>query len=531
VKKVLGVLLACVLILSLLSFGAPMVMGSSPNGGLDIVIKNGRVMDPLTGTDMIANVGIKNGRIVGIAPAGQSFGQAKVVIDATGLVVAPGFIDIHSHEGILPMTMQAHVLDGVTTMIGGNCGGAPYPLADYFAELEEEGILINYASYFGHSRLRGMVGATDRYAAATSEQIEAMLPIAEQEMKSGALGVSYGIHYVPGASYEEILALAEVAAKYGGMTAAHARYGDARPLALEGLREMVQLASDSGIPHEYSHMGSMLGQGEFMDEALDILAQAQAEGVRICADIYSYLAASTGLGSAILDPGFFERQNCGPQDIEVVRAVIIGGVVILEAGSRFVDEAQFWYVRGKVRDGTIPDPGVICHIIKPDNVKLALQSPYVMCGSDGSVGYDPATGKYRGHPRVAGNFSMFLGHWVREEGVCDLMTALFKTSTQAALQLGLRNKGRIHPGADADITIFNPATVIDRATFGEGFMTPPEGIEYVIVNGELTVADGELVEDVLAGKPIRRTWTVPGYAIDLTVGEIHRTYPVPSRVK
>jgi len=508
-----------------------MVMGSSPNGGLDIVIKNGRVMDPLTGTDVIANVGIKNGRIVGIAPAGQSFGQAKVVIDATGLVVAPGFIDIHRHEGILPKTMEASVLDGVTTMIGGNCGGAPYPIADYFAELEEEGCLISYASYFGHSTFRYMVGAYDRYAAATPEQIEAMLPLAEQEMKSGALGVSYGIMYVPGASYEEILALAEVAAKYGGMTAAHARYGHDSPLAVDSLREMVQLSSDSGIPHQYSHMGSMLGYSAIMDEAMEILDEAQAEGIRICGDIYSYCAWSTGLGSAILDPGFFERYNCGPGDIEVVRTVVIGGVVILEAGSRFVDEAQFWYIRGKVLDGTIPDPGVIGHVIKPEKVKLAMQSPYVMSGSDGSVGYDPRTGKYVGHPRTAGNFSRFLGYWVREQGVCDLMTGLFKTSTQAALQLGLRNKGRIHPGADADITIFNPATVIDRSTFGEGFMTPPEGIEYVIVNGELTVADGELVEGVLAGKPIRRTWTVPGYAADLTVGEIHRTYPVPSRVK
>jgi N-acyl-D-amino-acid deacylase len=395
-------------------------------------------------------------------------------------------------------------------MIGGNCGGHPYPLAEFFDKLDQEGCLINYASYAGHGVFRSMVGANNIYAPATPEQIEAMIPFAEQEMEAGALGISYGIMYVPGASYDEILALGKVAAKYGGLTAAHARYGHNSPLAVDSVREMIQLSKDTGIPHQYAHMGSMLGYSEIMDQALEVIAEARSEGVKFCGDIYSYTAWSTGLGSAILDPGFFERYNCKPEDLEVTATVVINGEVVMHAGDRFTQEL-FDLIRPKVRAGEIPDPGVIGHVIKPEKVKLAMQTPFIMSGSDGSVGLDPVTGKYVGHPRVAGNFSRFLGYWVRELGTVDLMTALFKTSTMAALQLGLENKGRIALGVDADITIFDPESVIDRSTYGDGFLAPSLGIEYVIVNGIISVENGEVLGGAKAGKPIRRTWTIPGY--------------------
>ena len=500
-----------VLIMSLSSIGCSRTSAPIPESEFDIVISNGKVMDPETQTEVLANVGIRSGRICAIVSPDDEL-TGKESINAAGLVVAPGFIDMHAHEGLIQKTMEAHVLDGVTTMIGGNCGGHPYPLAEYFNKLEQKGGLINYASLLGHNTLRHLAGIKDRNAAATPKQIEAMIELVEKEMMAGALGVSYGIAYSPGSTYEEILSLARVAAKYGGMTSAHARSGEIGQSGIESFREMIQLAKDSGIPLEFSHIGSTLAKSNNMDKFLDELAQARAEGVRISADIYSYLATGGSIGSAIADPGFFERHGHQPQDVEVVGQVKIDGKVFMEPDSRFKDEDQFYFVRENILSGEIPEPGMIAHIMQPEKVKLGMRSPYVMCGSDGTVGLDKVTQKYRGHPRVAGNFARFLGYWTREESTVDLMTALYKTSTQAALFLGLLNKGRIVVGADADIVIFDPDTIIDKSSFGKDFMAPPEGIEYVIVNGKLTVSGGQFVPDVLAGKVVRRTWRIPGYS-------------------
>lgn len=480
-----------------------------PDQEFDIVIQKGKMMDPLTRTEALADIGVQSGRIVAVVAPEQTL-KGKKIIDAEGLVVAPGFIDMHAHDGIIEMTMQAHVLDGVTTMISGNCGGHPHPLGEYFNKREQEGCLINYAALSGHNTLRRLAGIKDRNAAATPEQIESMNQFAAKDLTAGALGVSYGIAYAPGASYEEILSLARVAAKYGGMLSSHARSGAIGQEGIDSFREMIRLARDSGIPLQFSHIGSTLAKSDNMDMFLEEMAQARAEGVRISADIYSYLATGGGISSAIADPGFFGRHGHRPQDIEVVGTVKIDGKVVMEPGSRFEDEEQFYFVRDKILSGEIPEPGMIAHIMKPEKVKLGMKSPFVMCGSDGVVGMDRVTQTYRGHPRVAGNFSRFLGYWTREERTVDLMTALYKTSTQAALFLGLPNKGRIAVGADADLVIFNPETIRDKSTFGEGFKTPPEGLEHVIVNGQVTVEDGKLVPGILAGKVIRRTWIIPG---------------------
>lgn len=195
----------------------------------DIVLENGRIMDPFTRAEYLGHLAIMDGKIAAIVPVENAETEknlnGKTTIDVSGLVVAPGFIDMHSHEGLLPRTMEVFVKDGRTTMIGGNCGGSKGTVDKYLSSLEKRGILINYATFSGHITLRMRVGAKDRYAAASPEQIEAMIPLCEQDMEAGALGVSYGIEYVPGASYAEILALGQVAARYGGMTATHGRYG------------------------------------------------------------------------------------------------------------------------------------------------------------------------------------------------------------------------------------------------------------------------------------------------------------------
>jgi len=502
------------LFLSLSLYDCSQSKAPVPEEEFDLVLAKGTIMDPKMKTEKIADIGIQNGKISAISSSGQTL-KGKKTIDAEGLVVAPGFIDMHAHDGMIDMTMQAHVLDGVTTMISGNCGGHTHgghaiPLGEHFDKLEQKGTLINYATLVGHNTFRRLAGIKDRNVAATPEQIETMREFVAEEMEAGALGLSYGIAYAPGATYEEILTLAQETAKHEGMLSSHARSGAIDQEGIDSFREMIQLAKDSGIPLQFSHIGSTLAKSDNMDMFLEEMAQARAEGVRISADIYSYLATGGAIGSAIADPGFFKRHGHRPQDIEVVGLVEIDGKIFMEPGSRFEDKEQFYFVRDKILSGEIPDPGMIAHIMKPEKVKMGMSSPYVMCGSDGVVGKDRVTQKCVGHPRVAGNFSRFLGYWTREEGTVDLMTALFKTSTQAALFLGLSKKGRIAVGADADIVIFNPDTIADKSTFGKDFMTPPEGIDYVIINGQLTVSEGKLVPGVKAGKVIRRTWAVPG---------------------
>lgn len=503
-------------------FGLALIGGCSdssngvPARSFDLLIKNGRVMDPATGLDQAAHVLVAAGKITEIIHVGQdpSLDHAEPVsgkvLDASGLVVAPGFIDIHSHEGVdeetFEKTMRVHLQDGVTTVIGGNCGGHLYPLDDYFKLFEMQGLLTNFASYAGHERFRYLVGIEDPLVAATPEQIDQMVQLAEGEMAAGAFGISYGLAYTPGASYDEVLALGHVAAGAGGLTSAHGRAAGVIPEALAALEEMIQLVRDTGAPHQYSHIGSMLAYGTNMALGLERIAQAQAEGLSINGDVYGYTAASTMMSAEIFSEGVFERLDCTPKDMEAADDVVRDGVVLLSVGDRFDSVEQFHEVRNGILAGEVNDVTLIAHIMDPEKVRLAMQSKYICICSDGSANPGGA-----GHPRVAGAFSRFLGKWVRDEGTTDLMTALEKTSTMAARILGLKGKGTLSPGSDADITVFNHDTIIDHADFGTHYLDPSTGIAYVIVNGAVALVDGSVVEDVRAGRPIRRTWKVPGY--------------------
>jgi len=473
------------------------------NNFYDIVIENGRVMNPLNRTDIIANVGIKDGKISTIVSPKQKL-IGKKVINATGLVVAPGFIDMHAHEGSIRITMEAFVKDGRTTMIAGQCGNSPYPLEDFFSMLKE-GCLINYAAHFGHNTLRKIVGI-DRYTFANISEIKTMVNLAYQEMKSGALGISYGLAYAPGSSFKEQLALAEVVAEFGGMGSAHGRAGAL--VGADSTRELIHLAKVAKIPFVQSHLGSTLTIGwldSTMDEGLNLINKAQGDGIPFIADIYPYDSGETEIGAAMLEPGVFTDFKILPEDIEVVSDVVIDKKVILRVGERFKSEDQFYWVRRNWNGH------IILHAQKLEKIELGMQNPYVVICSDGEAHWVPVKKGYAGHPRTAGSFAKFLGYWVREKGIANLMNALYKTSTQSALHLGLSNKGRIDIGSDADITIFDPETIIDKASFGEKFMEPSEGIPYVIVNGVLTVEQKEIVPDSMAGKVIKRTWKIPGY--------------------
>ncbi len=475
-----------------------------PAGEFDIAIRNGRVIDPLLRSDAIGDVYIKDGKIEQIyyGSAEATAATAETEIDAEDLIVSPGFINIHGHEGGLAETFKAHMLDGCTSIIVGNCGHNMFPFltsppADGFP------FYINVGRLTGHSTSRELAGLTDPYSPATAAQITQMVAYTEEQMQAGSFGVSYGLGYVPGSSYEEILAVGQVAAEYGGLTACHGRDLMQHEPALDALEEMINLARDTGIPHQYSHIGSMLAYGDVMDRGLEMINEAQAEGIRITADIYPYAAWNTSIGAAIFDPPlFFDVCGCTADQIEIQSYATVNGEQVMAPGDRFESIDQFYKVRQEN-----PNAGLIGHILNWEKIKLAMQNDYVTISTDGTAG--------TGHPRVAGSYSKFLGELVRDKGFLpDIVTALFKASTQAAMILGLENKGRMIEGADADITVFDYDEIIDNATFGEDHLLPPTGIRYVLVNGVLTVENGKLAPATQpAGKLLTKDRTVPGFAL------------------
>lgn len=486
----------------------------------DLVINHGRIMDPLTRVDAEANLGILNGKIAALVPGDQAL-QGKIEINAHRLIVAPGFINIHGHGSGYGPGAEFHVRDGITTEITGNCGfsggwsGAAgreaeaadtptVPLADWFSKLETQKPIINLASYSGHNSLREAVGVTDPFGTASGENISRMARLVSADMEAGALGVTFGPFYAPGSRYEEMLALAKEASRFGGGSASHVRTPPRSPVADMGsIDEALSMAREAELPFLISHMGAPHVARINTGAAMDYILEARETGLQVATDCHPYGAYLTSLGAAI-----FETPRDDYSDVEVATSVVIDGEVVLGAGESFQSPEQFQLIRKNLKSGRIEDPGVIGHIYPLHKTFLWLSSPLTMVENDAAIRVDLATGRYGGHPRGAGSFARFLGYWVRERGVCDLMTALAKTSTMAAVWLGLDNKGRVQVGCDADLTLFDAETIIDRASYAEPGQ-PSAGIPHVIVAGVPVVAGGELTGNS-PGTVIRRTWEIPG---------------------
>jgi N-acyl-D-amino-acid deacylase len=374
---------------------------------------------------------------------------------------------------------------------------------------------INLASFMGHITLREVVGVTDYQTPSTGEQLNRMLELAIREMEAGALGISFGPFYGPGTTYEEMVALSKKVSSLGGCAASHARNATP-PEDVEAVVEAISTAREADIPFIISHMGGPTFGHKSTGAALELITEAWEEGLKVISDFHPYDAFCTFLAAAVFDASpvdrFLELVDARISDIEAAGSIVIDGEIVMKAGEAFTSVEQFNALREKVKASEIPDPFIIGHVYKPHKTWLYYSFPYTMVENDGSIYIDPTTGKYAGHPRGAGSFARFLGYWVRERGVCDLMTALAKTSTLAAVWLGLENKGRVSVGADADLTLFDPETIVDKATYAEPGI-PSGGIPYVILNGVLTVAEGELTGNT-GGKVIRRTWTIPGKLLD-----------------
>lgn len=496
------------------------------NNHFDLLIINGRVIDPLTSFDSQALVGIRDGQIslVETVVAGEDDKKkyrANRTIDACGNIVAPGFINIHGHEGVLHETLTAAVLDGVTTTVGGQCGYSPgfpdkgNPIDSYCADIESGKLTANFIALAGHNTFRTWAGVKDQNTGADDTQIKQMLQLLNKEMEAGALGISFGPGYHPGASYEEMLSLANEAYRLGGMATIHSRF-PVPPLNIDAFQEAIKLAEESSIPLMISHItGSSYG-GKYGDtgQGLEIIAMGLQKDLKLATDCTLHDATVGPLTIPLLDSAppdvLLEVVDAVITDFRVLNAVSIDGKPYMKPLERFKNTEQLTIVRDKAKQGEIPDPGLVGHIFKPHKQWLSLSQPFTMVANDAWVVKDEATNELTAHPRLSGTYSHFFGYWIREKKLTDLMTGLYKCSTAAALFCGLERKGRLQPGCDADIVIFDHESIIDTADYTrDGWNSAPKGIDWVIVNGTPVVNQGTLT-GAKPGKTIRRSWSVPG---------------------
>ena len=448
----------------------------------DLVIKNGRVMDPESGLDAIRNIGISAGTIRAIetrALAGRS------ELDAQGLAVAPGFIDMMANSGGFQVDDAPKVLDGVTTALNLEIGTAD---VDRWYR-ERAGVsLVNYGVGVGHVPVRkrvmsdltsGWVPVGDAARKAASEQELAEIKrLIEYGLKRGAVTLGSIVQLMPGASPWEVLEVLRLGAQYGAICVVHIRFqGDREPAsALRGVEEAIAAALVTGAPLHVIHVTSSGLGGS--PRLLQVLGEAKARGLDVSWDSYPYGAAMNPITSAMLDEDFRERLGIDYGDLQWVAT-----------GERLTAET---YKEYRQTGGD-----VIIHMIPENVVRTVIRNPQTIVMSDGA----------KGHPRSAGSFARLIGHYARDERLMTLMEALRKVTLMPAQRLERRvpamaKKGRIKVGADADITVFDPDSILDLATYAEP-LKPSQGIKYVLVNGVLVVTDGQVKSEVRPGTAVR----------------------------
>lgn len=449
----------------------------------DLVILNGRVIDPESKTDAVRNLGISDGKIKSISKARL---KGRNTIDARGLVVSPGFIDLHQH-GQNEENARFKALDGVTSALELEVGTGD--VDRWYADRAGKS-LINYGVSAGHlaARMAAMkepvtflpTGEAARRAATEAEIVE-MKQRLEQGLKQGAVAVGFGIQYTPQASQSEILEMFRVAASYGATCHVHMRNAGAKEHggSVQALEEVIFAAASTGAPLHVVHIHSTGGPAT--PKLLQMIGEARRK-LDITTECYPYIAGMTDIKSAIFNEGWQEVFGIDYKDLQWAAT-----------GERLTKETFEKYRQ---------TGGMVAVFSMTEEIVVgALRNPLTMIASDGILD----NGK--GHPRTAGTYSRVLGKYVREDRALSLIDALTKMTLMPAQRLerrvpAMKNKGRIRAGADADLTIFDPQTVTDRATFQEP-ARESAGIKFVIVNGVMVVKDGQLQEKVHPGGPIR----------------------------
>ncbi len=529
------------------------------SGSFDKVIKNATIIDGTGRAPRRGDVGITGDTIAAIGDISGEWG--RTVIQASGLHLCPGFIDIHTHSDgriLACPTADSRVFQGITTEVTGNCGSSVAPLkradikdeveefrelgirpdwtdvASYFSKLEQTRISVNHALLLGQGRLRkNVIGLVDRKL--TADELKNVLRAIEEGMDCGAFGVSTGLEYAPGiyTPSEEISSMAQIVARRDGLYATHLRNEGSG--LLEAISEAVNVGRETGVRVQISHFKAA-GQSNWNKQtaALGLLEKARSTGIDVSADAYPYTAYSTSLSillkawvreggtKAILRRlrsrdarrrirrEVSERVGESPGDFDLIvinstkseRNRMVIGKNLVEIGEKWNVEPVDALLRLLEEEETLVD--FVGHGMDPGNVEMVLSHPMVMIGSDGSsmAGQGKAA-EARPHPRSYGTCPRVLGHYVRQRKVFDLSTAVKKMTSMPAKQLGLADRGRVARGMKADLVIFDGAEVRDTATFEEPHQYP-HGIKHVLVNGLLVVENGKHT-GARPGKVLRKT--------------------------
>ncbi|MBQ9972239.1 MAG: amidohydrolase family protein [Firmicutes bacterium] len=441
---------------------------------LDLLLINGSYPDFEKGEIIKANIGIASGKITYI---GNDTPEASSVVDVSGEIVSPGFIDIHMHEDDFAQEGEQYIISqmmlemGVTTAVGGNCGLQKQSLS-YFKEVIDKlgGAPVNYMMFTGYNSHRGNVGAVGRPT--TKEERDEIKKIILKELDEGACGISFGVEYDTSIETEEMIYALEGIDNPDLLVSSHIREGCVDNIS--AVNEMFEMAEKSVMKFQISHLGSMCAMG-LMDKVLERINSAAETDERISYDIYPYNAFSTFIGSAAFDDEYFAAWGMKYEDILLTDEPY---------KNMYCDEALYKKVREEY-----PDMLAVGFVMKDEEVNAAISNKYGMIASDAIIG------NAKGHPRAAGTFPRLLGKYVREDKVLPLVDAIRKITLEPAKRLNLDSKGRIELGADADITIFNPDTIIDCATYSE--LLPPEGISHVYIGGSLALKNNETINNRL----------------------------------
>ncbi len=523
-----------------------LLKGCSSGTSYDIIIKDGLVVDGLGGAGRVADIGIAGDSIVRIGKLSSSRGAR--VVPAAGMVVAPGFIDVHNHTdtGILVNPKaESDIRQGVTTLVAGQCGDSPFPFSDamfeegakqlresygldltwrdirgFYARIDRSGTALNFASCIGQGTVRA---AAMGYGDGKPEpaQLELMKKLVADNMAGGAFGISTGLEYAPGgfSSTEELIEVCRAAASYKGMYATHIR--DEEDFVVEAVDEAIRIARESGLALQISHLKTgYVRNWPKLGTILERIEAARAGGLDVFCDRYPYIASATGLDMyfplwaregttevflrRLRDPGLEEKlrayvrtkeEEMGSWDRVLISGVRseankeLEGKDILEA-SRKRSRPVYEFIRDLLEEekGRV---GIVQFAMSEDNLKTLMAHPLVGIGSDGSAlaPYGPLSDG-KPHPRSYGAFPRAFGKYVREEKLLPLEAMVRKLTSVPAARFGFTGRGVLKPGNFADIVVFDPDKIRDRATWAEPHQYP-EGVPHVLVNGKLVIKDGE----------------------------------------